>query len=81
MGEQNIVIGRAPGAAGAQISDTAVSQRHALVRSTPHGILIYDLGSANGTTVDDVSLSGTLLNNGDLLKLGDAELQFVQEGF
>ena len=74
-----MVLGRNPGEGGAQLDDTTVSQRHALVRPTADGCTIYDLGSANGTSLDGVSLTGTLLNNGDIIKLGEAELQFVQQ--
>ena len=79
VGDKDIVLGRRPGEDGAEIDDPAVSLRHALVRPTEHGCLIYDLGSANGTKVDDVSLSGVLLQNGDILRVGEAELQFVLE--
>ena len=41
--------------------------------------MVYDLGSDNGTSVDDASLSGVQLSNGDVVKLGEAELQFVLE--
>ena len=79
VGDKDIVLGRRPGEDGGEIDDPAVSLRHALVRPTEHGCLIYDLGSANGTKVDDVSLSGVLLQNGDVMRVGEAELQFVLE--
>ncbi len=40
---------------------------------------LYDLGSTNGTKVDGAELNGVLLQNGDLLKFGETELQFVHE--
>lgn len=79
IGEEDLVIGRQPGEFGAQIADPAVSQRHALLRPTEQGCLIYDLGSVNGTAVDDVPLRGVLLHNGEVVRFGEAELQFVQE--
>ncbi len=79
VGENDLVIGRAPGEDGAQVDDPAISQRHAMVRTTEHGSVIYDLGSFNGTKVDEVSLAGTALNSGDIVKVGEVELQFVQE--
>ena len=79
VADKDLVIGRRLGEDGAQIDDTAVSLRHAMVRRTPHGVLVYDLGSANGTTVDDATLAGVLLQNGDLIKMGEAEFQFVLE--
>jgi len=45
----------------------------------PRGCLLFDLGSANGTKVDDVELNGVPLQSGDILKFGDAEGQFVHE--
>jgi pSer/pThr/pTyr-binding forkhead associated (FHA) protein len=79
VGNQDLVLGRRPGEGGGQIDDPAVSLRHALVRLTEHGCVIYDLGSANGTSVDDVSLTGVLLQNGDIVRVGEVELQFVLE--
>lgn len=75
----DLVIGRQPGERGARLDDSAVSGRHALLRSLPRGCLLFDLGSANGTKVDDVELDGVPLQNGDILKFGDAEVQFVHE--
>ena len=77
IGEGDLVLGRKPGDGGAQIEDTSVSQRHVLVRATPESCMVYDLGSANGTKVNDVLLSGSALQDKDLVKFGEAELQFV----
>ena len=79
VGDQDIVIGREPGPEGAQLDDPKVNLRHALVRPTPGGCLLYDLGSYSGTKLDDVGLEGKQLNHGDVIRLGEAELQFVRE--
>ena len=42
------------------------------------GCLIYDLGSSNGTSLNDVPLRGTVLYDGDAIKLGEVELGFEQ---
>ena len=78
LGEQETVIGREPGAGGAVINDSAVSRRHALVRRTPDGYAIFDLGSTGGTTVDGVALTGRELHDGDVVEIGTTELQFVR---
>jgi len=77
VGDEALLIGRQPGEGGIQIDDPAVSQRHALIRPTPQGCLLYDLGSANGTSVDNEALTGVTLQSGDVLAFGEAELQFV----
>jgi hypothetical protein len=41
---------------------------------------LFDLGTSSGTKVDDVDMVGRLLSNGDVIKLGLAELEFVSEG-
>ncbi|MDP6422353.1 MAG: FHA domain-containing protein [SAR202 cluster bacterium] len=64
---------------GAQIDDPAVSQQHAMLRCMSRVCRLYDLGSTNGTKVDGADLNGVLLQNGDLLKFGETELQFVHE--
>ena len=39
------------------LTDRAVSRRHAEIRMTPAGLLLRDLGSANGTLINDVSIT------------------------
>ena len=79
VGEEDMVIGRQPGERGAQIDDPEADPCHALVRPTPEGCLLYDLGSSRGTKLNDVDLMGSLLSNGDMIKLGLAELRFVED--
>ena len=79
VGEEDLVIGRQPGELGAQLNDQQLEPRHALVRPTPEGCLLYDLGSASGTKLNNVALTGSLLKNGDVIKLGSAELEFIQQ--
>ncbi len=56
-----------------------LSQRHALVRPSTDGCLVYDLGSYNGTKVNGVELAGNSLSSGDVVKLGEVEMEFVQK--
>jgi FHA domain-containing protein/uncharacterized protein DUF4388 len=59
------------------LADATVSNRHA--RLTPHldGFMIADLGSTNGTSVNNESLIGErLLRGGEILRLGDATLLY-----
>ena len=78
VGLNDVAIGRDPGTSGAKIDDPEISRRHALIRRTGKGYSVFDLGSASGTVVDGVKVSGHELQNGDLVTLGETELQFVR---
>jgi pSer/pThr/pTyr-binding forkhead associated (FHA) protein len=73
----DLLIGRQAGYGGVNIDDPAISALHAMLRQMLRGARLYDLGSVNGTTVDDVAIAGVELKDGDVLKFGDAEVQFV----
>ena len=63
-------IGRDP-ELDVSLRDRQVSRRHARLRTTDDGAVIDDLGSANGTFVNDRRVVGpTRLNVGDELLLG-----------
>ncbi len=78
--DQDWVVGREPGPTGAAIDDPAVSRHHMLIRNTPEGFLVFDLGSANGTTVDGTDLLGQFLSEGDIIQMGSTILQFGMSG-
>ncbi len=62
------------------IPDTSVSRKHVLLRRTGEGWAASDMGSGNGTMVNGTSISEeTPLSNGDVIVMGDTELQFVDE--
>ncbi len=62
------------------IPDTSVSRKHVLLRRTGEGWAASDMGSGNGTMVNGTSISEeTPLANGDVIVMGDTELQFVDE--
>jgi tetratricopeptide (TPR) repeat protein len=75
-GEEEFVLGRATDNA-ISIPDSSVSRRHAVVRKMGAGWTVGDLGSGNGTLVNGEPLtSEAVLNNGDVIAMGDTELQF-----
>ncbi len=59
-----------------QLHDNEVSRRHAEVRLNPNGYQIVDLGSANGTYVNDHPVNRTALNSGDRVQLGQTVMLF-----
>jgi hypothetical protein len=67
--EGETVIGRGPG--DLVTEDPEVSRRHAVVRSTDEGLQIEDLGSTNGTFVNDKRIEApTKLAPGDVIRVG-----------
>jgi hypothetical protein len=63
---------------GIVIDDESVSRRHALVRLNHRGAEIADLGSSNGTVVNDESVGGRArrLRDGDTVRLGAIAFQY-----
>lgn len=58
------------------VDDPAVSRRHALIMDTPHGLVLRDLGSNNGTYVNGVDIGAGLhlLSNEDGIRLADSRV-------
>lgn len=71
------IIGKADDAA-IQLTDSGVSRRHAkIVRSSDGMVIVVDLGSTNGTWVDDKRIEVATLREGARIGIGpDAELRF-----
>ena len=70
-----VVIGRAAEAT-VQIDDARVSREHARLIHRDGALRVRDLGSRNGTRLNDETLRGEerALASGDLLRIGDAEI-------
>jgi serine/threonine protein phosphatase PrpC len=73
--EANTLIGADPGCRIA-LRDDHVSVRHAEVLRTEHGFFVRDLGSTNGTFINNVKVNEAYLVDGDLLRVGHSELTF-----
>jgi signal transduction histidine kinase len=63
-----------------QLHDHEVSRRHAELRLAPNGYQIVDLGSANGTYVNDHPVDRKALNSGDRVQLGQTVMVFNDGG-
>lgn len=62
-----------------QVLDALVSRHHACVRLEQDRYYLFDLGSANGTFVNNQRLNGArFLYDGDVLTLGETEFIFRQ---
>ena len=73
---RDLVVGREPGV-DVLLEDPLVSRRHALLRLDAAGALLHDLGSFNGTWVNNSRISEpTRLQRGDRVQIGAHALGF-----
>ena len=63
-----------------QIDQESVSRNHARIVSTGKALLLRDLGSTNGTYVNDDLIDEHVLHDGDLVKIGRTILKFLSSG-
>ncbi|HEX5547421.1 MAG TPA: FHA domain-containing protein [Ktedonobacterales bacterium] len=74
---QNISIGRSPSCEIVLENDQLTSRRHALLRYDGAHYTVVDLGSSNGTFVNDTEIrDATPLSHGDRVIVGEHELLF-----
>lgn len=70
------VIGRSD-LADIVIEDNFVSNLHVLLRVYANAIVLLDLNSTNGTTVNSIEVPRTVLRNNDIISLGRHRLKIV----
>lgn len=73
---ETLVIGRDENPDGIQILDQGISRRHAEIFRIGEMYFIRDLGSRNGTFVNEEKISEELLRVGDEIKIGSTILLF-----
>ena len=62
-----------------KLDDPFASSRHARISREGHVLVIEDLGSTNGTYLNEEPLSGPQpLYNGDRIRIGDSEFSYLQ---
>jgi pSer/pThr/pTyr-binding forkhead associated (FHA) protein len=62
-----------------QLDDPFASSRHARITRQGPALVIEDLGSTNGTYLNDEPLTGPRpLHDGDRIRIGDSEFTFLQ---
>lgn len=77
LGEAAIELGRAQSIA-VPIDDDAASRKHARIRRHGDTFVVTDLGSTNGTYVNDVLVHERPLADGDQVKIGRTIFKFIQ---
>lgn len=74
---KEVYIGRDEGCF-IRLGSSDVSRKHCVLVPTPKGLLVRDLGSQNGTLVNDAAIEGeTLLHPGDFLQVGSVVFQLA----
>ena len=79
VGERPLTVGRETGCE-VRLTDTSCSRRHFRVLPGPAGgVVLEDLGSANGTFVNGARASNLELRPGDLIGIGETAIRFLSE--
>jgi chromosome segregation ATPase len=69
-------IGRAPGCE-LHIDSSSVSRHHALILAGTREAIIEDLNSTNGVILNGRKVTRQVLNDGDIVTIGDIQFRFV----
>jgi len=76
LSEGDNSIGRGNDAA-INLSDESVSRQHAVVRCQDGKLTVFDVGSRSGTALNDQSIGGHPINNGDVISIGRSEFTMM----
>lgn len=76
LSEGPVTVGRLPENTVA-LEDDLLSRRHCIIEAYGDAFRIRDLGSRNGTKLNDKRVTSELLDNGDVIMAGATELRFI----
>ena len=76
LDRDNFIIGRSSGA-DIRLEQEAVSRNHCKLVNTGDSVIVRDLGSTNGTYVNDQLVDEYRMRDGDLLKVGRCIFKFL----
>ncbi len=76
LSEKPVTIGRQQGNT-LVLSDDRSSRQHCVIEPFERGYRVRDLGSRNGTKLNDQRIASEALNNGDVVKIGATEIRFI----
>ena len=79
LGHDPVVLGRSS-RCEVQLDQESVSRNHCRVTMGPSGFMVRDLGSTNGTYVNDLLIETMDLRDGDQIKVGRTILKFIVGG-
>jgi len=76
--QTRLTIGRAP-ESDIHLPDPSVSRLHALAYVEDEKAILEDVGSRNGTYVNEERVRKAVLSRGDTVRIGNAAVQFLEE--
>ena len=79
LGNKSLTVGRVDGCE-IQLDEKEVSRNHCKIACRDGKVTIQDLDSTNGTFVDDMLVLKTVLQNGNLIRIGGTILKFLASG-
>src|SRR5678816_2914543 len=79
LSKDTVSIGRTP-ENDIELKDSLISRKHTSIGKKGDKYVVYDLGSANGTFVNQQRIEMKPLEPGDVIRVGDSELHYVEEG-
>jgi adenylate cyclase len=68
-------VGRAGTTTEMTVADSSISRHHAKLKRTAEGLAIEDLGSTNGTFLNDERVTTAIAKDGDVVKFGNVAFQ------
>jgi pSer/pThr/pTyr-binding forkhead associated (FHA) protein len=78
LSKSSIALGRAA-TSDILISDARASRFHARIECTARGCIVLDLGSSNGTLLNDRKIDQALLSPGDVIQIGNSRLRYEDD--
>ncbi len=76
LGPRSMIIGRSE-STDIYVERDSVSRNHARIYQVGEEYIIEDLGSTNGTYVNDQKVTKVLLRDGDIIKIGEVIFKFL----
>lgn len=76
--QSRLTIGRSP-ESDIHLPDPSVSRQHALAYLEDERAVLEDMDSLNGTYINEERVKKAVLSNGDVVRIGDVTVQFLQE--